>query len=211
MDTEILLIRHGQTNSNLTGYYMGWAEEDMNETGYRQARRLSERLADSSITAIYTSPLKRAMATAQIIGAPHKLEPRLNPDLIEINIGEWRGLDAEVIKQRFPQVWHQWRTDPSGVVMPGGESVAQVTKRAICAFEEIVKDNQGKLSAIVTHDIVVKIVICHILGVSNKVHRRFDISNASLTRIRIPEGGPRISTMNDISHLRNPILDGEKM
>ena len=66
MTTTILLVRHGQTNSNITGYYMGWSDEDLNNVGYTQVRRLSSRLASLSIASVYTSPLRRAYATAEI-------------------------------------------------------------------------------------------------------------------------------------------------
>ena len=113
--------------------------------------------------------------------------------------------------ERLPQIWQQWRIDPYQVVTPNGERIAQVIKHAIRIFDHITQENTGKLVTIVTHDIIIKVIIYHVLGVAYKILRRFDISNASMTMIRIAESGSRISTRNDVAHLVNPIFDGEKM
>ena len=95
MTTTLFLVRHGQTESNITGYYMGWSDEDLNETGYAQVRSLASRLAGSSITSVYTSPLTRTYTTAEIIAEPHNLKPRVLESVIELNIGDWQGLHMD--------------------------------------------------------------------------------------------------------------------
>ena len=84
MTTTILLVRHGQTESNITGFYMGWSGEDLNDVGYDQAHSLSSRLANLPIASVYTSPLKRAYTTAAILAQPHGLGLDILHDLIEI-------------------------------------------------------------------------------------------------------------------------------
>ena len=150
MTTTILLTRHGQTESNVTGFYMGWSDEDLNQVGYTQAHRLSSRLASLPIASVYTSPLRRAYTTAAIVAEPHKFEPKVLDDLIEIGQGDWQGLHIGEIKRRWPELWQQSRIDPSELTMPNGESIRQVTERAIRAFETVVKANQGKQTVIVT-------------------------------------------------------------
>ena len=88
MTTDILLVRHGQTESNITGYYMGWSEEDLDDTGLAQVRSLSARLSRLPIAAIYTSPLRRTYTTATIIAEPHRLPLIVMDDLIEIKLGD---------------------------------------------------------------------------------------------------------------------------
>ena len=85
MTTTLLVIRHGQTDSNTNGHYMGWSQEDLNQQGYGQAGLLSKRLANVQIDSIYTSPLKRAQSTAQAVAGPHNIKPVPMDDLIEIN------------------------------------------------------------------------------------------------------------------------------
>ena len=201
MTTSVLFVRHGQTESNVTGFYMGWSDEDLSEVGYAQARCLSSRLAGLPIASVYTSPLRRAYTTAAILAEPHKLEPRVLDDLIEIRLGDWQGLHVDEIRRRWPELWQQSRVDPSELTMPNGESLSEVTERAIRAFDRVVGDNWGKQAVIVTHDVIIKVLVAHVLGVSNSIYRRFEISNASLSVIRVFNSNSQLAMLNDTSHL----------
>lgn len=201
MAMTVFLVRHGQTESNVSGFYMGWSDEDLNERGYIQARRLASRLAGLPIAQIYTSPLRRAYNTAVILAEPHRLEPEAIDNLIEIKFGDWQGLHMDEVKRKWAELWHEWRVDPSNLTLPNGESLKEVTERSLSAFERIVESNQEKQVVIVTHDVVIKVLVAHVLGVSNRIYRRFDISNASLSMIRVLKGNPRLAMLNDMSHL----------
>ncbi len=203
MTTTVFLVRHGQTNSNISGYYMGWSDEDINDTGYTQVRRLSSRLSDSPIDAIYVSPLRRTCSTATVLAEPHRLELKVLDDLIEINLGDWQGLHIDEIKKRWPELWIQSRSNPSKFTMPNGESFQQVSERAARAYDVILAANQNKLVVIVSHEVVVKVLVTHILGTTNSIYRRFNADNASLSVLRINDGNARLITLNDISHLDN--------
>ena len=201
MTTTILLVRHGQTESNITGYFMGWSDEDMSDSGYAQAQKLASRLAHLPIASVYTSPLKRAHNTALIVAKAHNVKPKISDNLIEIQVGDWQGLHRDEISQRWPELWQQLRTDPSEVTMPNGESLRQVTERAVRAFETVVRANQDKQALIVTHDIIIRVLVAHALGVPNSIYRRFEINNASLSLIRVDNSNPHLITLNDTSHL----------
>ena len=200
MTTTVLLVRHGQTRSNVAGFYMGWSNEDLNDVGYTQARKLSARLAGLPIASVYTSRLKRAYTTASLIAESHSLEVKPLDDLIEIKLGDWEGLHESEIAQRWPELWQQSQIDPSGMAMPNGESFGQVAERAIRAFEAVVAANQGKQAVIVTHDIVVRILAAHVMGVTYSIYRRIKIDNASLSVVRIAAGSRQLITLNDVSH-----------
>ncbi len=200
MTTTVLLVRHGQTRSNVTGFYMGWSNEDLDEVGYDQARKLSARLAGLPIASVYNSPLKRAHTTASIIAKPHGLEVEPLEDLIEIKLGDWEGLHESEIARRWPELWQQSEIDPSGMAMPHGESFSQVAERAVRAFESVVAANGEKRVAIVTHEIVVKILVAHVMGVTYSIYRRIKIDNASLSVVRIAGGSRQLITLNDTSH-----------
>ncbi len=200
-ETTILLVRHGQTYSNITGFYMGWTNEDLSDTGYNQVRQLSSRLAGLPIASIYTSPLQRAHTTASLLAEPHKLEPRTLEDLIEIRLGDWQGLHMNEIKRNWPELWHQWRVDPSELTLPNGESLSEVTGRAIRAFQTIVEANRDKQALIVTHDVIVKVLVAHILRAPNSIYRRFEISNTSLSAVRVVNNNYQLTMLNDTSHL----------
>ncbi|MFC1950918.1 histidine phosphatase family protein [Chloroflexota bacterium] len=201
MITTLLVIRHGQTDSNISGYYMGWSQEDLNETGYKQVQMLSHRLSDTLIDAIYTSPLKRARATAEAVAELHNITPIVMEELIEINLGDWQELHASDIIKRWPDMWKQSRVDPSGLAWPNGGSFAQTADRSVRAFDSIVDANRGKLVAIVTHDIIARIMAMHVLGVPYSTYRRMEIGNASFTKIVIMNDKNQLITLNATSHL----------
>ncbi len=126
---------------------------------------------------------------------------KVSDDLNEIQLGDWQGLHLNEISQRWPELWQQWRADPSESAIPGGESFQQVAERAIRAFETVVAAEPGRQAVIVTHEIVVKVLVARALGVSNSIYRRFEINNTSLSIIRLTNGKTRLITLNDTSHL----------
>ena len=180
---------------------MGWSQEDLNQKGYEQARLLSKRLTDTPIDVIYTSPLKRARSTAETVAKPHDLDLTQMDDLIEINLGDWQGQHASEIIKKWPDRWKQSRVDPSVLSLPNGESFEQTAQRSVYAFQSIIKENQGKLVAVITHDIIVRIMAMHVLGVAYSTYRRMEIGNASFTKIVVMDGKNQLITLNDTSHL----------
>ena len=201
MSADIILVRHGQTRSNVTRYYMGCSSEDLDAEGLNQAKQVSARLENSSIAAIYCSPLPRALTTAREIARPHNLEIKVLNDLTEIGLGEWQGLHVAEIERRWPELWHQWRTDPSQMAIPGGETFSHIYERVSRALKTVISEGSETLSAVVSHEIVIKLAIMQILGAPHNIYRRFVIGNASLSRIRIRGERQRVITVNDTSHL----------
>jgi len=201
MTTTIYLVRHGQTNSNVTGYYMGRSEEDLNDTGYAQVHRLSAKMESFSIDAVYSSPLLRTQTTAGIIAEPHNITLKMLEELTEIDLGEWQGKHLDEIRKNWPDMWQQTRIDPSDVEFPGGESFRQAAERAIKAFRIVADTILNQTSVIVTHDIIVRTIISHVLGVPNSIYRRIEINNASLSTVEIDGDKMRLINLNDTSHL----------
>lgn len=201
MATTVIVVRHGQTRSNTTGFFMGWSDEDLDGVGYAQARRLSSRLASSPIASVYTSPLRRAVTTAAIIAEPHGVGLEVLDDLTEIHLGDWQGLHGDEIWQRWPDLRRQSLIDPSEITLPNGESFGQVTERTVRAFEKVVSTNQDRHALIVTHDIVVRVLAAYVLGVTNSIYRRLEIGNASVSVVRVANDSRQLVTLNDTSHL----------
>ncbi len=204
MATTVYFVRHGQTDSNANGIFMGWSDEDLNELGYTQVRCLSSRIASVPITSIHTSPLKRAYTTATILAEPHNLEPLVLHDLIEIKMGSWEGMHMNEVKRLWPELWQRYQFEPSSVTFPNGESYHQLTERAIRAFHTAIEANQGGHIVIVTHRAVIRVLIAHVLGISNSVHRRFDVDNASLSVIEIGHSYSHLIELNNTSYLVSP-------
>ncbi len=106
--TTILLARHGETDWNRENRFQGHADPPLNETGRAQAAELAAALANEPLAAVYSSPLRRAFETAQIVGAPHGLEPVPVDALREVDVGSWQGLTRAEIEERFPEQFARW-------------------------------------------------------------------------------------------------------
>lgn len=201
MTTIVYLVRHGQITSNATGFYSGWSDEDLSDLGYMQVRMLSSRMAGLAIGSVYTSPLRRAYTTAKILAEPHSLEVKALDDLIEIQLGDWQGQHEDEIRKRWPELWEQSQTDPSELTVPNGESFRQVAVRAVGAFDTVLAASRGGQTVIVTHDVVIRTLVAHVLGVPNSIYRRLEIGNASLSVVRVTDVNSQLVTLNDTSHL----------
>ncbi len=157
--TELVLIRHGQTNWNVEGRYQGQADVPLNSQGLQQARKLAAALAKEKIDAIYSSDLIRARQTAEAIqqatGAPLFLEPRLR----EINQGQWEGMLFSEIKARDPERHARRKADPLNIAPPGGETVSQVRQRVLAAVRDILQRHPDQRVALVSHGLALAILI----------------------------------------------------
>lgn len=201
MSATLILVRHGQTDWNVNGRYMGWTDEGLNEEGLRQAERLAVRLAHWPISAVYSSPLSRALRTAEIIAGPHSLLVQTIQELGEMRIGAWEGMFARDIAGRYPDLWKIWRTNPGSFRMPGGESLGEVRERTVRAFGRIMDGLEGKMALAVTHDVVVRLLVAHCLGVGSDIYRLLEVGNASMTVIERDGGKQRLRVLNDTGHL----------
>ena len=201
MSVTLILVRHGQTDWNLNGRYMGWTDEGLNAEGLRQAGMLAQRLERWPISAVCSSPLKRAFRTAEIVAGPHSLPVQSVEDLGEMRIGAWEGMFAGDIAARYPELWQTWRTNPGDFRMPGGESLGEVRERAVRAFKRMTDNSEGKMVLAVTHDVVVRLLAAHCLGVSEDIYRRLEVGNASMTVIERDGEKRRLRVLNDTAHL----------
>ena len=204
MTTSILLIRHGETESNalgMQGRHMGWLDDELNSTGLKQAESVALRLAKVPISAIYSSSSARALHTAQIMGKSHGLKPVSTPDLREINYGDWEGRKRGEMRDKYPEIHRQFQIDPMLVTIPGGESFKQVTQRVISVFNDATGENEGKTLALVSHSFPLKILVVYALGEPYFIWNRFGIGNASISIIQVNDGVPRLITLNDRAHL----------
>jgi len=164
--TEIILARHGETEWNVEEVFRGRIDVELNETGIKQAELLAEYLSDSRIDAIYSSPLKRALKTAEMVAGYHKLNVEVAPGLIDLDYGKWQGLLHQEVKDRYKELYAEWINSPDKVKMPAGESLNDVRKRAIGVVDEVIARYEGTV-ILVSHRVVNKVLICALLGLDN--------------------------------------------
>ncbi len=199
--TVLLLIRHATTDYVKEGRLAGRLPGiHLNAHGQREADALARRLNQISISAIYSSPLERAVDTAQAIGACQKLEVQIRPDLGEIQAGEWTG---KLIRElEGTETWKKIQTSPVGVPLPGGESIDQVQQRMVAAIDAIVKAHPNEVVAVVSHADPLKATIAHYLGLDLNQFQRIVISPASVTVFFFGEHhSPVLFRLNDSDRL----------
>lgn len=164
--TEIILVRHGETEWNVAEIFRGRIDIELNETGIRQAELLAEYLNKIKIEAIYSSPLKRALKTAEIIARNHKLDVAIAIGLIDFNFGKWQGLSHQEVKDKYKELYAAWTSHPDQVKIPDGESLDDVRKRAMGVVGNII-ERYKKTVVLVSHRVVNKVLICALLGLDN--------------------------------------------
>ena len=146
---EVLLVRHGETDDNAAARFQGRRDTQLNDRGREQSRALARRLRGEALVALYTSPLRRARETAQIVGDELGLEPIVDERLAEADTGDWTGLLTSEILARSRSGYERWRAVDPTFRFPGGESVAEQSARMAAALADVAR---GPLPAlVVTH------------------------------------------------------------
>jgi broad specificity phosphatase PhoE len=187
--TELLLVRHGETDWNAERRFQGHADQPLNETGRAQARALADELAAEEIDAVYTSDLARARETAEIIAGALGVEVVPSRELREIDVGDWQGLSWPEIEDRFPDGARRWHEDGHG--WTGGETYVELAGRVVAALERIAAEHPEGRVLVVCHGGTTRAVRAHVEGVSVPESRRRSghaIGNCEVFRI-VAENG----------------------
>lgn len=165
---RILLVRHGETDWNKVHRFQGRSDVPLNRTGRDQARALALALRQETIRAIHTSPLLRALETAQIIKSFHPSAPLLQAEgLVEMDLGNFEGMLAQQWAEEFPDFRKAWLEAPLSVSMPGGESIQEVQMRAMDTLESITRGYPPESTLLVCgHSFVNRTILCHALNLS---------------------------------------------
>ncbi|MBI3040320.1 MAG: histidine phosphatase family protein [Chloroflexi bacterium] len=199
--TEIILARHGETEWNLGEIFRGRIDIALNETGIRQAELLADYLSDVRIEAIYSSPLKRALKTAEAMARPHKLEVAITSGLIDLDFGQWQGLTLQEVKKKYGELFTEWTDSPERVKMPGGESLNDVGTRAIAVVHEVTARYKGTV-VLVSHRVVNKVLICALLGLDNSHFWNIRQATGGITTFTYANGRFILSEHNNTSYLK---------
>lgn len=149
--TLFYLIRHAEAEGNAGGRFLGQQDVPLTPCGRHQAARLARALAAAPLLAVYTSDLERAVATAWRLAAIHRLPVQPLPALREGSFGVWTGHTYAEIAAGWPEAAAAWMADPERVAPPGGESLADLRRRAAAALEEIARRHGDGAVAVVTH------------------------------------------------------------
>lgn len=175
MSRQLILVRHGQTVDNVAGIAQGWNDSALSDVGQTQVQRLAERLASLQPTAIYSSPLGRALATADAIAAATGLPITQLPELREMNYGGWEGRSFLDVRRDDEATYQRWIADDEATC-PDGESHADVRRRLVRAIRQI----NSERPVIVTHGTAIRIAATALLELPTMTARYFAQDNAAL-------------------------------
>lgn len=202
MNTEIILVRHGETQWNAAGRFQGSKNISLSQEGITQAKFLKERF-QSEFDYIYTSPLSRAVQTADIICENTSKVPIKENALREIDFGDWEGLTLEQIRAKYASEFHSWRTDEQNAYLVGGDlSLKQASLRAKNAILKIAKECIGKRVLIVAHGGIIKAGLIGVFDWKMTMYHKLILGNTAVSKLVFDESlNAALSTLNDTSHL----------
>ncbi len=202
-------IRHGESTYNAEGRVQGQSDVPLSDLGRRQGQAVAEALAEVGLEVIFSSPLRRAYETAEIVarrtGAPIRTDPRLK----EINAGIFQDrLRSELLAQ-FPEDYRRWTSGDPDFVIPGGESRRQLAERGVAAFRDIIASGYERV-AVVSHGRLLVVTLKSLLDSSDASRLPAALQNASITTVEVDptNGRMRLITADDVRHLEGVGLSG---
>ncbi|MBN2134102.1 MAG: histidine phosphatase family protein [Acidobacteria bacterium] len=203
MDKIVFIARHGQTDWNREKRFQGRNDIPLNDTGRVQAEALSNKLRDQGIEKIFSSPRSRASETAQIVNRAVNAPVEIVDDLREISHGIYDGLTINEVEEQHGESIIKWREDRINVSPPEGESIRECAERLIPVYERIITETGDKTILVVSHMVVTKVLLIHILGAPLESFWRFDQGSTALNKIRYTSKGPVIEFLNYTEHIKN--------
>jgi alpha-ribazole phosphatase len=196
MIEQLVLVRHGETEHNVQGIAQGWQDSQLSERGRAQVARLAERLHSMGVDAIYSSPLSRALATAEAIRAVTGLDITVLDELKEMNYGGWEGRNFLDIRKTEEDHYRRWVDDPS-YPCPGGESHNDVLERMNRAFDVV---RGARRPVVVAHGTAIRVGATSLLGVPVSAALHLAQDNASINLFVWRGGRCVLKVWNDTSH-----------
>lgn len=200
MILKIFLVRHGMTEWNFQRKWQGNVDIELNKIGIKQAENLAKRFQGESYVKVYSSPLKRAYATALPIAKNIDSQPLIIKEFEEANVSLWNGYNINDVKSKFKKEFELWSNDPWAFI-DGVESLAEVQQRGVKSVKKIIQENSDKNVVIVSHALLIRTIICWVLNLPLNQHRNFILDNASVTTFEYNEGKMRLLNLNETWHL----------
>ena len=199
--TEVILIRHGETEWNLSGRWQGHADSPLSNRGIEQAEALGKRMLNEKLDCFYSSDLERARHTSRLVGGPSGWEAEFMESLRERDLGVIEGLTTDEMLEKYPQEYQSFRNDGPEYQVPGGESFRQFYDRCSAALEDVAMRNPGKKIGLVTHGGFLGAIFRYVLNIPLDAERNFVLLNCSINRLEKTDSGWNLVSWGDIAHL----------
>ncbi len=198
---KLILVRHGETDWNLQNRVQGRSDTELNALGRRQAEAVAQALLSEEIEAIYSSPLKRAMATARAIAHFHLAEVVLVDDLKELDVGELDGLTFTEMRERYAEFLRMWTEDIAGQIFPGGSCIRDLQGTACASIERMAARHPNGTVVVVSHNFAILSIICKLMDIDLRHMRRLRMQVAGMTTIELNDQAARLIAFNEVCHL----------
>jgi probable phosphoglycerate mutase len=202
-NTSITLIRHGETEWNLSGRWQGHADSPLSPCGLSQAKALGERILGEEFDFYFSSDLGRAMHTSKLVGGPSAMIAESNSGFRERDLGVLEGLNTNEMEKSQPGAYKSFRHDGPDFQVPNGESFRQFYDRCANAIEELAQKYRGGRIAVVTHGGVLGAIFRYVLNIPLEAERNFVLLNCSINRIEKKESGWHLISWGDVAHLKD--------
>ena len=199
---DLILVRHGETETNRLGRIQGVSQSQLNGRGRHQAEAVARALDEEKPFTLYASPLRRAVQTAYAIASRSGIGVVFERGLIEMDVGEFEGLTGPQLRKQFPDVMRSWDDDAYSTVMPGGESLATVRERAWGTIRKLADIHADDTVVAVTHNFTIQMILCTALGMEPNNFRRLRVDLGSITRLLVSSERTVQVSVNETGHLR---------
>jgi alpha-ribazole phosphatase len=201
---DFILVRHGESVWNGERRIQGSLDPELSPRGRRQTDLLVAHLGahlSPAVTAVYTSPLRRAAQTAEQIAGAYHLPLIRDPDLRELFLGVWEGKTVAEIQAAFPGLYEEWLEDPLAFPAPGGEDLRAFGCRVVGAIQRMQRDHPAADLLVVSHGGVIKALLCFALGLDIRHLFRLRQDNTAVSRLQLDGPSRRVLLLNDTCHL----------
>ena len=180
--TRLVLIRHGEPEECVRGRCYGRLDIGLSRLGHHQVRRIRQVLRHAPISAIYSSPRRRALESARVLAAG-RAAVTVDDRFREIDFGDFEGLTYDAIAEWFPEKYEEWMTHPTGVTFPGGEAFSTMMARVHNALDDVRRTHVGHTTVVVSHGGVNRIALASALDLQPRRLFRLDQAYACLNVI----------------------------
>ncbi len=196
MARKLLLLRHGDTGLQYRNRYIGGMDVPMSPHGHQQIKAVGVLLGREEFSQCLCSPSQRCRETAALITEPRGMGFSIDPDLREIDFGQWEGMTFDEIGRLFPDRVDTWANLDADFTFPGGEKIADFQARIVRVANSLAA-NPADTVLVCTHGGVIRFLICHFLGLQTWQYILFQVKHASVTTIEIFNGSGILAGLNE--------------
>jgi broad specificity phosphatase PhoE len=193
MVEQIYIMRHGLTESNKKKIYAGWSDESICNEGISDLLEIGRKLKKFKIKKIFSSPIRRAIQTADIINGSLDVPTEIEQNLQEMKMGPWEGLSEEEVTKKFPREWKIWNSKPSELKLDGRETLRDLQLRTLRAIKKISNNSDFSRILAVTHVALIRALILFYNNLSLNDYRKINVPNGAVYLLDCNTPGKKVA------------------